>query len=281
MKKINFLSVALIVVFALSCSKELENPQKQQKLKIELGTVTQNLSGGRTDAVILTPSTGTFNAGNTMNITWSFLLCLCNDWTAQFVNIEIWKGAYRITRIASNISFIDPATPGAGKYNWVIPSMVSTGSDFFIRIINTANSTQIADSQTFSLVTPSIGCYFSEWRLLMPPIYNTVPNNTTLQWQIKENGLAQSILTNNPSIVAIVDNSPINIIYNGTTYYCPTGYSIIPINGTTGCSGINPIINVPLTFQKIGGFASVRILLQSVSPGHYIGPSSDFSFYVN
>jgi Ser-Thr-rich glycosyl-phosphatidyl-inositol-anchored membrane family len=282
MKKINFLSVALIVVFALSCSKELEKPQEQQKLKIELGTVAQNLGGGRTDANIITPGTGTFNAGNTMNISWSFILD-GSDWTSSLVNIELLKNPTSIqsvARIARDIPFFDAANSGGNQYNWTIPSMASTGNDFFIRITNAANNTQFADSQLFSLVTPSTGCFFSRWSLMPAPIYSTVLNNSTLQWQIKEDALAQSVLANNPSLW-VNANAPTNVTYNGITYYC-SGTVIIPINGTTGCSGIDPIINAPLTFQKIGtGFVFIQVALQSVSTGHYTSGSGYQSFYLN
>lgn len=148
-----------------------DNNKQESKPKITLGLVPDSNGAARTEAVIVQPTNGTFYTGNTMNITWGVLTCLCSDWSSSNIDIYLYKATTSITRIASNVPFANSS--GISQYNWIIPAMVSTGV-------------------------------------------------------------------------------------------------VIPIDSSIGCSGSNPIISAPLTFERISTYSVyVNVYISSVSPGHY------------
>lgn len=106
MKKSKLIFLVLVVL-GFSCSDELENYSQSSKLQITLGNVAEDVNGGRTKAIIVQPYSGTYYTGNTMAITWSFMTCLCDDWSASNIHIDLYKGGTYITRIASSVPFVD------------------------------------------------------------------------------------------------------------------------------------------------------------------------------
>lgn len=258
-------SLVLILIISVKCSEEIE-PLQIEKPTITLSGSSNQPSNGKTEAGVYDPNGGTFYSGDIMNIKWSFLTCTrCFDWISEDIDIDLYKGNSLILRIASNVPFFDPS-----NYDWEIPSLTMTGSDFNIRITSTTNSSNWSKSSNFSLITPSTGCFYSHWKLTGIPTSGSSPSNSTVQYRIKEDGLGSYAKANAP-VMRFYSGAPINIVYNGITYYS-SGYTAldIPINSSTSCNGVNPVINAPLKFQKIGSSTtSVSVLIQSVSSGHY------------
>jgi hypothetical protein len=249
------------------CTDENEPlAQQDEKPTLTLSRAIEPGSSGRTNANITSTHYGTYYSGDVMYIEWSYVLCGC-DWATN-LNIDLYKGSTYVGRIATDVPFF--GTPsGGGHYDWTITSVSMTGSDFRIRITSTTNSSNWAESNDFTLVTPGSGCFYSTWNLSGAPS-GYVPNNTTVQYQIQETGLASQVQANSPTM-RVISYSPLNVVYSGTTYYCPGGAGVnIPITGTTACSGSNPAISAPLQFKLIGGGTNTAIVtLGSVSAGHF------------
>lgn len=280
MKNFKLIYIALSFFFILftQCSEDIE-PNVEKRPTIILSKDSKNPENGKTEALVNPSYYGTYNSGDIMNIEWDFLLCGC-DWTSEYINIDLYKGTSRIGRIASAVPFFDFNNPnGLGEYDWTVSSMTTTGSNYKIRITNTGNSSEWAESGNFTLATPTSGCYNSYWNLTGAPTNGLISNNTTVQYKIREDGMTNLALANAP-VLRISSNQPINVIYNGVTYYT-SGTVDVPITASVNCSGTNPVINAPLKFQKIGGgYVFVSVLLNSVTQGHlfYHGYHS---FYVN
>lgn len=251
------------LIIVTSCNKE-EVVQEQPKLKINTGLL-KYLSNGRTDAVIVQPNGGAYNTGNTMAITWGLVTCTgCGDWSSQFINLDLFKGGAKILTIASNVPFID--SNAQSRYNWNIQTTVPVGSDYKIRISNSSNSSQFSDSNNFSLVTPSSGCFYSYWTLSGIP--SLIFGTTTVNYSINASAQLSQTYKNSP-VMRIISYDPITITYNGTSYYCPGAAGVnIPINSSANCNGSGSSINVPLRFSKTGSNTTVIVTLNAVSAGH-------------
>ncbi|UXE66128.1 MAG: hypothetical protein KA713_16965 [Chryseotalea sp. WA131a] len=268
---IKLLAVILIVV--VSCNKE--EVRQKPRLKIDTGLL-KYFGNGRTDAVIVQPNGGTYYTGNTMAITWGLVTCTgCGDWSSQFINIDLYGGGVGF-RIASNVPFID--SNFQSQYNWAIQTTVPAGSNYKIRISNSANSSQFSDSNNFSLVTPNTGCFYSHWTLTGAPSF--IYGKTTVNYSINASAQLLRTYANRP-IMKVFSYDPITINYNGTSYYCPGAAGVnIPINSSFNCSGSGSSISAPLTFSKTGSSTTIIITLNAVSKGHsFSNGYHSFSFF--
>ncbi|MEW6585915.1 MAG: C1 family peptidase [Nitrospirota bacterium] len=82
-------------------------------------------------------------AGTTHPITWSY-----TGSPGSYVKIELFKGGV-FNRTISSFSFIS-----SGSYNWSIPSTLTSGSDYSIKISSTSNSSYFDFSGTFTITGP-------------------------------------------------------------------------------------------------------------------------------
>jgi len=95
---------------------------------------------------VTSPNGGdTLTAGTTKTITWNY------SGDPGYLRIELLKGA-TASIIASSVS---KGSNGAGSYNWNVPSNLSSGSDYRIRVTGTSN-TSITDTgdNVFTVVGP-------------------------------------------------------------------------------------------------------------------------------
>jgi len=77
--------------------------------------------------------------GTTHTIVWT---SQCNS--ANYVRIQLYKGASLVQTVISS-------TPDDGSYSWTIPSSLSAGSDYRIRIVSTSDSSCYDYSSYFSI----------------------------------------------------------------------------------------------------------------------------------
>jgi hypothetical protein len=132
-----------------------------------------------------------WSTGGTYNITWQ------SSGISGYVKIDLYKG----TRLARVISVATRAS--LGKKTWVIPSNVSTGSDYRIKVSSLSNLNSIYDFSDgyFTITRPGGG----------------TPSSGVLHVQSISMGLVPGTFTRAAAIVTVVDQN--NRVVPGATVY--------------------------------------------------------------
>jgi hypothetical protein len=106
------------------------------------------------------------------------------------VKIDLYKGSSRLSTLASSLN-------NTGSYTWNIPANLAAGSNYKIRVSNTADTSVYGESETFSITAPaSLGIDKSQ--LAFGAIVNgvstgaqqfSIANNggATLNWSLSSN----------------------------------------------------------------------------------------------
>ncbi|MBU2915124.1 hypothetical protein [Reichenbachiella agariperforans] len=91
---------------------------------------------------------GTFYPGDEIDITWSFLLCLCGDWTASTVHIDLYSSNTYVERIAWNYDFWQQ------EYSYVVGGYL--GDNLSIRVTNAENANEYFNGGNFSVISGTV-----------------------------------------------------------------------------------------------------------------------------
>ncbi|MEO1052849.1 MAG: hypothetical protein AAFX87_19600 [Bacteroidota bacterium] len=188
--KHSFILILFLNMLFMACSEEELSVQEEQSevdLQIELfksdqqpGKVSENA------AFVFDPAGETITVGQYSRVTWGILTCGC-DWTANTVNIDLYKGSTLIRRIGTNVNFWD------FEYDWRVPSdhIVQGGGDNFkIKMTDTSNAQLYAFSGEFTII-PINGIYYTDSgyyggspAIRWYPYYFLGVDNVTIQFRV-------------------------------------------------------------------------------------------------
>jgi len=94
---------------------------------------------------VTSPNGGeTWTAGSYKTITWTY------TGDPGYLKIELLKGTSVVSTISS---YAYKGSNGSGSYNWTVPSNLSSGSDYVIRIKSTSNASITDTSDNFFTIT--------------------------------------------------------------------------------------------------------------------------------
>jgi hypothetical protein len=121
------------------------------------------LTGAAASITVTVPNGGeSWVLGSTQTITWT-------DNITENVNIRLLKGTATVATIASN-------TPSDGSFDWTIPTTLTAGSDYKVRIQSVTTSTLRDDSDNFFSLVTALAKGETQAEAVLPTAYALLPN---------------------------------------------------------------------------------------------------------
>jgi len=206
-----------------------------QLVRGRFGNATCDLACGSVIEINMPMAGDSWQTGSSNNIIWF-------DNIDENVKIELYRGNSRVSSISNSIA-------SNGTFNWTVPSSITEGSNYRIKITSVNNTSLFDFSDDFSITAPRyISITYPDLNELWEP-----GSSYTIQWKdnISEN-VSISLYQNNSYITSIANSTASNGNYTWTVplVLSPGSNFKIRINSTTSnLFGESAFFEIQTSFQ--------------------------------